>query len=1015
MATGGVRELLVALAVWSLLVGLSLWFNVRNQHNEAVERARLVAEAYIEKDLAVRRWITGHGGVYVPPSAQTPPNPWLNHPERDVTTDTGKVLTLVNPAYATRQLLEDFAAQSGIRGHLTALKLTNPNNAPDAWEKAALERLERGEKSIVELQARENVPVLRVMRPVLMEKGCNRCHAELAIPLGAVRGGLSTSVPMEPFWAADRSAVNRLMASHGAIWLVGLAGIGISVRRRLVVAAQQLKALHTAQRDDRRVAELLVLSERLDQLSEKEIIQQGLEVAVRLTDSAIGFLHFMHEDENAIELVAWSKATLESYCTAAYDNHYPIEKAGIWADCARLHQPVVHNDYPNLGVKRGLPEGHADLQRLLSVPVIEAGKVCVIAGVGNKQTDYEDHDVRLLQLLANDIWKLVQRKRAVVELRISEQRFRDFSASSADWFWELDEGLRYTYFSENFAKTLGLDPASLLGRTRRELLEGDGLNSAEAIAAHLTQIERHEAFRNFEYRMRDAGGKIRWVAVSGVPCSDDDGHFSGYRGTGQNVTELREVELLRRSEANLNALFEHTDRLIWSVDSQCRLVVGNSLFLSFMRQILGREIAKGDVLPPAELPAPLLEQWQAYYRRAFHGEQFAVEVQWPAEGEVVRWMDFSFFPITDAKQGTVTGINVFGRDFTERREMEETQIRTLGQMAKLVRELESHHRDTQRINQLNDLLQSCRDESEAQRIIALEMTELFPGRPGSFAKVMANGIDLERVSSWGEALVQHPQFTVDDCWALRRGQLHDVRRGSELACTHLAEVPAGGYLCLPLMVHGEMIGLLSTGYLPQATDAERDAQRELAVSVGETIKLSLSNLRLRVALQEQATHDALTGLYNRRYLDDTLPRELHRCQRVEGRLSVAMIDIDHFKRFNDSMGHDAGDQVLREIGRLLRDNLRRSDVGCRYGGEELAVIMPDSTAADALARMTQVCTLIRSMRVGHHGTILPQVTVSVGIAELTTQRSDAHALLRGADEALYRAKEGGRDRIVVCE
>lgn len=1008
----GRGSVLFALTLWTALVGLSVGINMGNHHAAAFEHARLVADAYIDKDLAVRRWMTGHGGVYVKPSERTPPNPWLTVPNRDVTTTTGIKLTLVNPAYATRQLLEEFASLHGIYGRLTALKLKNPNNAPDAWERSALERLERGEKEIIELQSIKGSSTLRLMRPVFMEKGCFLCHEDMGIPLGGLRGGITASVPLEPFVTGEETALTKTEATHGAIWLVGLFGIGFYGRRRQQHEREQLNTLHVAQREDRRIAEVLSMSERLGHLTEGEVIQEGLEVAVRLTSSKIGFFHYVNEDQNSIELAAWSKATLESYCQAAYDTHYPIEQAGVWADCARLRQPVMHNDYPNLAIKRGLPDGHAALQRLMSVPVIEGGQVRVITGVGNKAADYDEHDVRLLQLLANDVWKLIQRKRADLVLHDSERRLREAQQVARLGTWETDAATGKIHWSAETHRIFGQDPVKFQPDRAALLALVHPEDQARARAALDEALAKGDDYQ-VNYRVTLPGGKIRHISERAHAVRSDAGDVERVIGTVQDVTEQSEVEKLRRNEADLSALFEHTDRLIWSIDGQCRLVIGNSRFMDAMQQLIGRPLTTGEVMPPPEVSADITAQWHECHRRALAGEQFSIEMQLSGLAKGTRWIDFSFFPILDESGRGVSGITISGRDFTERREMEENQVHTLQQMASMMRELEAHHRETKNVNQMNDLLQSCRDEAEAYEVIALSMTELFPGQKGCLSRLTESGKDLERVSCWGESPASRLLFGLDDCWALRRGQPHEVRRPGELACAHFEQAPVSGYLCLPLVVRGEMLGLLNIEYLPDADKEKQDATRELARSVGETIKISLSNLRLRVALQEQATHDSLTGLFNRRYLDETLPRELHRMQRAGGRMAVAMIDIDHFKGFNDSMGHEAGDQVLREIGAILIGNLRKSDTGCRYGGEELAVIMPESSSANARARLEEVCELIRGMKIDHHGTLLPQVTVSVGIAEASEEHDDAISLLRAADDALYQAKEAGRDRIVI--
>ncbi len=169
---------------------------------------------------------------------------------------------------------------------------------------------------------------------------------------------------------------------------------------------------------------LLKLNEQATLLSEKEFMQFGLNWVERLTASKIAFIHFMNDDQQTIELIAWSTATVEKYCTASFDSHYPVNEAGIWADCFRYSKPMIFNDYFSFPAKRGLPEGHSDLQRLISVPVIENDKVRVILGVGNKATDYTAEDVEIAQLFGNDMWRIIRRQRLETELKtnLAEQR-----------------------------------------------------------------------------------------------------------------------------------------------------------------------------------------------------------------------------------------------------------------------------------------------------------------------------------------------------------------------------------------------------------------------------------------------------------------------------------------------------------------------------------------------------------------------------------------------------------------
>jgi diguanylate cyclase (GGDEF)-like protein len=193
------------------------------------------------------------------------------------------------------------------------------------------------------------------------------------------------------------------------------------------------------------------------------------------------------------------------------------------------------------------------------------------------------------------------------------------------------------------------------------------------------------------------------------------------------------------------------------------------------------------------------------------------------------------------------------------------------------------------------------------------------------------------------------------------------------------------------------------------------SQQQLTVMVGESIKLCLSNLKLREKLHAQAIHDPLTGLFNRRYLEDTLSRELHRAHRRKSPLGAAMLDLDHFKRFNDTFGHNAGDSLLRELGQLLREKLRKSDISYRYGGEEFVLILPDSSLADTRQRVEQIRGLFKELKIRHGDQLLGTITLSAGIAGAPEHGSTTAELLRAADNALYAAKQAGRDRVVIYE
>lgn len=199
-----------------------------------------------------------------------------------------------------------------------------------------------------------------------------------------------------------------------------------------------------------------------------------------------------------------------------------------------------------------------------------------------------------------------------------------------------------------------------------------------------------------------------------------------------------------------------------------------------------------------------------------------------------------------------------------------------------------------------------------------------------------------------------------------------------------------------------------------AADASRESQQRLATTVAAQVALSLASLRLRETLRDQSIRDPLTGLFNRRFMQESLDRELQRAKRKKRPLAVVFIDLDHFKRFNDTFGHAAGDLILRTMGELFLRHFRGDDVICRYGGEEFAIILPESSAKDAAKRANLLRIEASKISMRHLGQVLDSVTLSIGVAAFPEHGSTTEQILRMADQSLYQSKTEGRDRVTVA-
>jgi len=483
--------------------------------------------------------------------------------------------------------------------------------------------------------------------------------------------------------------------------------------------------------------------------------------------------------------------------------------------------------------------------------------------------------------------------------------------------------------------------------------------------------------------------------------------------TQNDATErLRIEEALKASEVRYRRLFETAKDGILILDGDTGRIVDSNPYLEKMLGYSHVELAGKKLWEIGSFKD--IAASQASFRELQHKEFIRYEdLPLETKGGEHRQVEFvsNVYLVDHTK---VIQCNI--RDITSRKLAEASIQRANEKLSSLVTALRRRDNQMTLLNRMNELLQTCETQEEAYRIISLMASELFAGQSGCLAVFHGPDQYLETVARWGERTLVEDVFPMKACWALRRGQLYEVEDPkTSLLCEHFVRPPEHGYLCLPLTVQGETLGVLSIDAAPASETDHPSIQRQLAVMVGETVKLSLANLKLQKKLHEQATRDPLTGLFNRRYLEDTLPRELHGALRRDAHLCLAMIDLDHFKRFNDTYGHDAGDLILRESGRLLRENLRRSDIACRYGGEEFVLVLPDSSLANASQRLEQVRLLFEKLEIRHDGQLVATITMSGGVAAAQDHGSTMEVIIRAADDALYTAKDAGRNCVVAYQ
>jgi diguanylate cyclase (GGDEF)-like protein len=308
------------------------------------------------------------------------------------------------------------------------------------------------------------------------------------------------------------------------------------------------------------------------------------------------------------------------------------------------------------------------------------------------------------------------------------------------------------------------------------------------------------------------------------------------------------------------------------------------------------------------------------------------------------------------------------------------------------------------IDSMVKLLPTAKSYDEALKIVASYLARLFPGSSGTLFLQKKGASGLHALRAWGPIVSRATRIGHDDCWAMRHSELHWVNAPEvDLCCAHNENEKSA---CLPLVVRGEMIGVLAVAW------TDTPPSRMTLEAVAEPLATALAQTATNFALLEQATRDPLTGLLNRQALDVEFARLIHRAQEESQPASVLMIDIDHFKSFNDRFGHDAGDLVLKNVASRINQAVRTSDLAFRYGGEEMVVLLPHCGADEAIAGAKRIQKGLSDLTLVNRGERLPAVTISVGVATCPHDGATPEALFQVADAGVYAAKAAGRNTVI---
>lgn len=632
---------------------------------------------------------------------------------------------------------------------------------------------------------------------------------------------------------------------------------------------------------------------------------------------------------------------------------------------------------------------------------------------------------------------ITEPKRAEARLRDSERLLKEAQRVAKLGHWVLDIPKNTLDWSDEVFRIFGLEPKAFAA-TFEAFLERVHPEDRDLLATtYNTSVKEHSPYA-IDHRVISPDGSIRFVHEQGETHYDEQGNALLSIGIILDITERNKaLQALRDNEEYLATVFRIAptgiavvkDRAFQSVNERFAEIFGYT-----PEELIGKNtrlIYNSD--------EEYTRYGQAYYEALENTGTCSLEAHGVRKTGEEIFLLVNASPLTRSGQEGLTTFSVL--DITDLKRTEQELRAHKEKLEEMVRErtaeltasntelqrmmAESENRSAQAVilNEMGELLQACETEEETYRVAGGVCAKLFPDDAGCIGILEEESWNIRIVGAWGQDHQCTAEFAHNDCWAIRRGKAHTVLASDMVPlCDHVKEPPQCGTLCLPMAAQGRVLGMthLRFGGDPENLSEQEqlnmvNEKRQLLSGMVERYAPSLVNLRLRETLREQSIRDRLTGLFNRRHMEEALFRELARAKRRGTPLGVVMIDVDHFKRFNDTYGHEIGDLVLRELGKFLITSVRAEDIACRFGGEELLLILPDSNFKDTLARAEGIRRGIEKDVTAFHGGDTLHVTASLGVAAFPLHGEDADSLLGAADMALYQAKKRGRNQVAGYE
>lgn len=497
------------------------------------------------------------------------------------------------------------------------------------------------------------------------------------------------------------------------------------------------------------------------------------------------------------------------------------------------------------------------------------------------------------------------------------------------------------------------------------------------------------------------------------------------------IAQLQESnDRLHDSEKDFRSIFENAVEGIFQFDMVGNILKVNPSFVA----MFGYDSSEAILEDALNLQRSLIvkkEIWN-YLLETIISERAVkgLELQMYKKSGSVFWVLLNARAIYQEGSDKIILIEGFLSDINERKTAQETQVKLMEDLEVMVdkrtvelstriAELEHRNQLSRYMGEMGDMLQSCRSLEETFPVIHQYLKLFFPQDNAALYIHDNTKQMIDRVIPAVSETTPFLSMTNESCWALRQGKIYlfNPSMDHELTCDHVDEAPFG-YICIPLIAQGVTMGLLHITFSSQERNlgngdatVQLDRKKRLCTRLADHLSLALANLRLQEKLKIKSIQDSLTGLANRRHMEEILQRQFYRMLRYNTPCSIIMIDVDHFKHFNDTYGHDMGDYVLKELASYLKDNTRGEDLACRYGGEEFIIVLVDTDFEQAAKKAEMIRSGIAETIAIPFLAEKLHITVSVGVATSPRHGRNMQELIKAADKALYRAKENGRNRV----